>query len=188
MIDGKLMTIIAVIALVVNSTLMYVLGHGHDHGHGHGHDHGHDHGHGHGHHNHSGHGHHNHSGHGHHNHSGHRHHNHNHDDHDHHEHDLENNASEKVEFENMNIRAAYIHALGDLIQSIGVCIAGVIIWVKPSWQIADPICTFLFGILVIYTTIQVLNQSIRVLMECAPTHIDLDSIKSGTDFHLGRAF
>jgi len=168
-IDGKMMTIIAIIALVVNITLMYVLGHhhhghdhGHDHGHGHGHghDHGHDHGHGHGH----DHGHdHDHDDHHHdHDHDGH------HDDHDHH-----NDNSES----NINVRAAYIHALGDLLQSIGVCIAGIVIWVKPSWQIVDPVCTFIFAVLVLLTTGNILNQSVGVLLERVPKHIDMDSIK-----------
>lgn len=44
--------------------------------------------------------------------------------------------------ENLNIESAYIHALGDFIQSLGVCIAGGLIWLKPEWQIADPIATF----------------------------------------------
>jgi len=155
-IDGKIMTIVAVIALLVNSTLMFVLGHSHGGEactHGHGHDH---HGHSHDHHGH-----------------GHDHHGHSHDHHGH-SHGGENSSKD---FINLNVHAAYIHALGDLIQSIGVCIAGIIIWVKPHWQIADPMCTFLFGLLVIWSTIQILNQSLGVLMETVPTHVDLEGIE-----------
>ena len=36
--------------------------------------------------------------------------------------------------ENINVRAAFIHVIGDLIQSIGVVIAGYIIWFKVMWM------------------------------------------------------
>eukprot|EP00744_Colponema_vietnamica_P007065 GILI01010202.1.p1 GENE.GILI01010202.1~~GILI01010202.1.p1 ORF type:complete len:547 (-),score=138.80 GILI01010202.1:255-1895(-) len=130
-------------------------GHSHSHSHsqekkkshchdGHSHDHDHDHGHG-------------------------------HDDHGHshgwlssllghsHGHDTE---------ENVNVRAAYIHVLGDIAQSIGVMIAAGLIWYNPEWHIADPICTFLFSILVLLTTWGIIQDSIRVLMEGTPRGID----------------
>ena len=99
----------------------------------------------------------------------------------------------KVEHQNINVRAAFIHVIGDLIQSIGVVLAGgwvelgggwglctpgfttiivlaagYIIWIKPEWKLADPICTFLFSILVLFSTINVLRDALRVLMEGSP--------------------
>jgi len=55
--------------------------------------------------------------------------------------------------------------LGDAIQSIGVMIAGIIVWIKPEYKIADPICTFIFSIIVLFTTIGILKDAIKVLME-----------------------
>lgn len=69
---------------------------------------------------------------------------------------------------NINVRAAFIHVLGDLVQSLGVLIAAVIIWFKPEWKIADPICTFLFSILVVFTTMHIVKDIVIVLMEGAP--------------------
>lgn len=40
---------------------------------------------------------------------------------------------------NLNVRAAAIHILGDIIQSVGVLIAALIIFVFPDWDIIDPI-------------------------------------------------
>lgn len=77
----------------------------------------------------------------------------------------------------MNIRAAFIHVIGDLIQSVGVLIAAIIIWVNPSLQIADPICTFLFSILVIGTTWMLVRDVVHVLMEGVPGHIDIDLVQ-----------
>ena len=74
-------------------------------------------------------------------------------------------------------RAAFIHVLGDLIQSIGVLIAALIIYFKPEYKIADPICTFIFSVLVLITTFSVVKDAILVLMESFPSHIDYISVK-----------
>lgn len=47
-------------------------------------------------------------------------------------------------------------------QSIGVMIAAALIWYNPEWHIADPICTFIFSILVLFTTLQIMNQVWRL--------------------------
>lgn len=50
----------------------------------------------------------------------------------------------------VNLEAAYLHVLTDLMQSIGVAIAGFIIWYQPTWEIVDPICTLMFSIFVVW--------------------------------------
>ena len=67
--------------------------------------------------------------------------------------------------QNINVRAAFIHVIGDFIQSVGIFVAAIIIYKKPEWKIADPICTFLFSVLVIFTTFTILRDSLNVLME-----------------------
>ena len=49
--------------------------------------------------------------------------------------------------------AAYLHILGDIVNSIGVIIASIIIWLSDGklWYV-DPICTYLFSLIVFYTT------------------------------------
>ena len=82
--------------------------------------------------------------------------------------------------ENVNVQGAYIHAMGDLLQSIRVCIAGAIIRYKPSWQIADRIATFMFATLVIATTtLSVLKNSLHVLIQGTMEGIDLYDIEVG---------
>ena len=91
----------------------------------------------------------------------------------------------KKSMENINVRAAFIHVIGDLIQSIGVVIAGYIIWIwvrqscwggggahvtwcsvlQPEAKLADPICTFLFCTLVLFSTFNILKDALRVVME-----------------------
>jgi zinc transporter 2 len=79
--------------------------------------------------------------------------------------------------ENINIRAAIVHVIGDMLQSIGVIVASIIIFYFPSAKIADPICTYLFSILVMFTTIPVFKDCMHVLMEQQPKGVDSDEIK-----------
>lgn len=64
--------------------------------------------------------------------------------------------------ENINVRAAFVHVLGDVLQSIGVFCAAIVIYFQPTWQLADPICTFIFSIIVLWTTITILKDAILV--------------------------
>jgi len=85
--------------------------------------------------------------------------------------------NEHKQEENINIRAAVVHVIGDMLQSIGVIIAALLIYFWPEAKIADPICTYLFSILVIFTTVPVFRDCINVLMESQPTGIDTDMLR-----------
>ena len=78
----------------------------------------------------------------------------------------------------MNIKAAIIHILGDIIQSVGVVIASFIIYFRPDLTIFDPICTFIFSVIVLITTYNITKQCISILMEAAPDNLDVDKIKN----------
>jgi zinc transporter 2 len=207
--DGKIMTIVASIGLVVNVLLLKVLGHSHSHGPGGGHGHSHsptasdsaepaDHGH-----SHTDHGHAHDDSNNNHNHSNNNNdnsyaHSYQNDDeideglpaaaemklhgHAHHatavDSDTENELSTAEAIQNINVRAAYIHAIGDLLQSAGVCIAGALIMYNPKWQLADPIATFFFSIMVLATTVDIMRNSIRVLMEGTPDGIHPEKIEA----------
>ena len=101
------------------------------------------------------------------------------------------------EGENVNVKSAMIHALGDCIQSLGVIIAALTIWlgnnhahgkpdVKGSWfNIADPIVSFLFAIVTLWTTAGMFKQVCRVLMEAAPQSVNSDRLRSDLEDHFG---
>ncbi|XP_019288077.2 proton-coupled zinc antiporter SLC30A2 isoform X2 [Panthera pardus] len=67
--------------------------------------------------------------------------------------------------ENPSVRAAFIHVVGDFLQSLGILVAAYILYFKPEYKYVDPICTFLFSILVLGTTLTILRDVILVLME-----------------------
>ncbi|KAF0683608.1 Aste57867_24374 [Aphanomyces stellatus] len=85
-------------------------------------------------------------------------------------------SSTTIPRRNLNVDAAYIHVLGDLLQNIGVLVAGAVIWYRPSWHIIDPILTLVFGLIVAWTTIGLCKTSLAILMEASPSHVNLTDI------------
>ena len=99
--------------------------------------------------------------------------------------------------DDINLKGAFIHVIGDLIQSIGVAIGSALIWWHqgdPAWLIVDPLCTILFAILVLFSTSSLIRDITDILMERSPRKIhssdlqsQLESIRgvvSIKDFHL----
>lgn len=78
---------------------------------------------------------------------------------------------------NINVRAAFIHVIGDFIQSVGVFAAALVIYFKEDWVIVDPICTFLFSLLVLATTYSIIKDAVVVLMEGIPKGIDFNEVR-----------
>ncbi|NXG92130.1 ZNT3 protein, partial [Stercorarius parasiticus] len=76
-----------------------------------------------------------------------------------------------------SVRAAFIHVVGDLLQSVGVLVAATIIYFKPQCKIADPISTLFFSVFVLGSTFTILKDVFRVLMEGAPRGVAFDAVK-----------
>uniref|UniRef100_A0A8D2APR7 Solute carrier family 30 member 2 n=1 Tax=Sciurus vulgaris TaxID=55149 RepID=A0A8D2APR7_SCIVU len=79
--------------------------------------------------------------------------------------------------ENPSVRAAFIHVIGDFLQSLGVLVAAYILYFKPEYKYVDPICTFLFSLLVLGTTLTILRDVILVLMEGTPKGVDFTAVR-----------
>ena len=70
---------------------------------------------------------------------------------------------------NINVQAAYLHVLGDMLNSIGVIVAATVILIWPSMWWFDPICTYLFSIIVFSTTFNTFGECIKTFLEGSPT-------------------
>ncbi|CAG2116337.1 unnamed protein product [Medioppia subpectinata] len=103
-------------------------------------------------------------------------HSHNHSDNHNHSHN--SGDVEKQKATNINVRAAFIHVLGDFFQSLGVLVAALVIYFLPDWGIVDPICTFLFSILVLITTFNIIKDVLNVLMEGKPRGVDFLEVQN----------
>ncbi|KAJ3613114.1 hypothetical protein NHX12_019366 [Muraenolepis orangiensis] len=77
---------------------------------------------------------------------------------------------------NTSVRAAFVHVLGDLLHSLGVLLAATIIHLKPELKVADPICTLLFSVLVLATTITIFKDVCQTLMEGAPRGVSVEEV------------
>ena len=92
-----------------------------------------------------------------------------------------------------------VHIIGDLVQSIGICIVALSIFLSqtyngPQLVILDPSCTFLFTVIVAYTGYGVFRDCIYVLMEATPKEVNVEEfmskllsipeVKEVHDFHI----
>jgi cobalt-zinc-cadmium efflux system protein len=75
----------------------------------------------------------------------------------------------------LNIRAAFLHLMGDVVSTIGAVIAGVIIRFT-DWNWLDPLVSVLIGILILWSAWSILREAIDILMESTPTDIDMDAM------------
>ncbi len=75
----------------------------------------------------------------------------------------------------LNIRSAYLHMLGDAASALGVVIAGMIVMLTGA-SIADPIVSLLIGVLILWSSWEILAESVNVLMEAAPKDLDMAAL------------
>jgi cobalt-zinc-cadmium efflux system protein len=76
----------------------------------------------------------------------------------------------------LNIRSAYMHMLGDAISAAGVVVAGVVVAFTGA-SIADPIVSILIGLLILWSSWGILKESINVLLEGIPEGMDMWSVE-----------
>jgi cobalt-zinc-cadmium efflux system protein len=78
--------------------------------------------------------------------------------------------------DNINLRGALLHVLSDGAGSIGAVLAGLIVW-KTRWYQADAVVTVLICGGIVFTALWLLRDSIHILLEGTPEHLDLGEIK-----------
>jgi cobalt-zinc-cadmium efflux system protein len=73
--------------------------------------------------------------------------------------------------ESLNVKAAFLHALSDLLGNFGVLLAGGLIYLT-GWYIVDPILTILFTALILFSSWRMLTEATEILMQASPRQID----------------
>jgi cobalt-zinc-cadmium efflux system protein len=79
--------------------------------------------------------------------------------------------------DSLNRRAALLHVLGDLVSSLAALIAGAVIYYT-GWLAIDPILSLVIGALILFSTMNLLRETLHVLMEGVPHAMDFSSIGS----------
>lgn len=77
---------------------------------------------------------------------------------------------------NLNIKAAYLHLLGDTLSSIAVILSGIAIWLLQIYWL-DPLITVLISLYIIYHTWGMVKETVDILMQSTPHNINVDELK-----------
>jgi cobalt-zinc-cadmium efflux system protein len=77
----------------------------------------------------------------------------------------------------LNLRGAWLHLAGDALGSVGAMASGLAIWAK-GWTIADPIASAAIALLVLRSAWALLRETVDVLLEAAPAHLDVDELRT----------
>ena len=76
----------------------------------------------------------------------------------------------------LNLRAAYLHVISDLLGSVGAVAAGAII-ILTGWTLADPLASVLIAALILVSSWALVSEAVDVLMEAVPAHIDVEALR-----------
>ena len=77
--------------------------------------------------------------------------------------------------DDLNIRSAYLHMIGDAVSAFGVVIAGVLV-ATMHLVLADPVVSLLIAGLILYSSYGVLRESATVLLEGTPAGMDMPAV------------
>jgi len=83
----------------------------------------------------------------------------------------------KSQQSSLNVKGALLHVAADAISSVGAILAGVFMLFK-KWYLADPLTSFLVAGLILYSSWRLVKDSVDILLEGTPTHIDLDLVRN----------
>jgi cobalt-zinc-cadmium efflux system protein len=76
----------------------------------------------------------------------------------------------------LNLKGAFLHVVADALGSVGAISAGIIMFFT-GWYQADPIASIMIGMLVFYSSGKLVRDSVNVLLEGVPSHIDVSAVE-----------
>ncbi len=78
--------------------------------------------------------------------------------------------------DDLNMRGARLHIIGDALGSVGAILAGGLMWLY-GWYAADPLFSCLISLLIIWSSWHLIRESTNVLLEGTPAHINLAAVE-----------
>jgi cobalt-zinc-cadmium efflux system protein len=76
----------------------------------------------------------------------------------------------------LNIRGAFLHVLGDALGSVGAVVAALVM-LFTGWYLADPLISVVIGALILYTSWELIRESVDILMQSVPRGIDAEEVQ-----------
>ena len=77
--------------------------------------------------------------------------------------------------ENLNIRSAFLHVMGDALSSLGVIGGGAIIYFS-GWFWVDPAISVVIGVVIVFNSLQVMREALSIFLEASPAHLDMEQM------------
>jgi cobalt-zinc-cadmium efflux system protein len=90
--------------------------------------------------------------------------------------DKEHSGNEKRDID-LNMHGAYLEVLSDTLGSVGIIIAGIVIYLT-GFYLADPIVSVVLALFIFPRTSRLLNKSLHILMEGVPANISHEEVKN----------
>lgn len=81
----------------------------------------------------------------------------------------------KAGAEDLNVRSAFVHMLGDAVSAVGVIIAGIGILLI-GWQALDPLVSFVIALFILWSSWSILKEVVNILMEGTPVGLNLANV------------
>ena len=78
----------------------------------------------------------------------------------------------------LNVKGAYLHMASDAVVSLGVVIAGVLIYYT-HWYWLDSIVSIVIMVVILYGTWSLLTDSLRLSLDAVPRNVDMDKVRDG---------
>jgi len=82
--------------------------------------------------------------------------------------------------QSLNIRGALLHIVGDALGSVGAVIAAIVMLLT-GWYLADPLVSFGIGLLILYTSWDLVRESVDILMQSVPRGIDAAQVQQAME-------
>ena len=79
--------------------------------------------------------------------------------------------------ESLTVRGAYLEVVADLVGSVGVLLAGAVT-LGTGWPYADPLVAIAIGLFVVPRAVGLGRQAVRILVQAAPAHVDVDRVRA----------
>ena len=79
--------------------------------------------------------------------------------------------------DDLNVRSAYLHMVGDAVSAGGVVVAGVVVRLTGAHQ-ADPVVSVLIAVLILWSSWGILRECLNVLLEGVPADLNMDAVES----------
>ena len=77
--------------------------------------------------------------------------------------------------EDLNVKSAWLHVLGDTLSSVGVIVSGVVIYLT-GWVYADPVTGFIIGLIIVTGGVRVVREASGIFLEMVPMGFDVEAL------------